>query len=126
MRRVQDYIMSIVREDGLKETDSLLDLVLLMLMVFWIMGTDMICLWKKQLSWLDELFIMLYSVMELVEVLLVFIMSDQMDGRSYQETMLENSTTTTIPLKWQPWSRKWLKCQWPEEKQNHQICSHLR
>lgn len=30
--------MWIVREDGLKETDSLLDLVLLMLMVFWIMG----------------------------------------------------------------------------------------
>lgn len=29
--------MSIVTEDGLKETDSLLDLVLLMLLVFWIM-----------------------------------------------------------------------------------------
>lgn len=30
--------MWIVREDGLKETDSLLVLVLLMPMVFWIMG----------------------------------------------------------------------------------------
>lgn len=29
----------------------------------------MICLWKKQPSWLDEQFIMLHSVMELVEVL---------------------------------------------------------
>ncbi|CAI9779391.1 unnamed protein product [Fraxinus pennsylvanica] len=70
-----------------------------MLMVFWTVATVVICLLKKLQSWQDGLFIMQHSVMELAVALPTFITLDQMDGQSYQATMLENFTTNTIQLK---------------------------
>ncbi|XP_050276272.1 uncharacterized protein LOC126718221 isoform X2 [Quercus robur] len=97
MKRVLDYNMWTVKEEGSKEHDFRLDLVHPMLMVSWIMELARRSIYHATFRYGAS-----------VE-LLAFIMWGPVDGRSFLVMMLENFITSTIWLCQVQWSRKWLK-----------------